>query len=308
MDVVKQQIINHAKELGFSSVGFATAESMPEEAAHLDRWLEANMHGKMTYMERNRDLRTDPRLLHPGTKTIISLTHNYYYQKDPLPDTPKIAMYAFGRDYHKVLKKKLKALARFMTDQIDKNLNIRYFTDSAPILESDWAKRSGVGWVGKNTLLIHPKMGSFFFLAELLVDMDITPDSPMEDYCGTCTRCIDACPTDAIAKDGYIVDGSKCISYLTIELKDLEIPSQFKGQMEQWAFGCDICQEVCPWNRFANQHTEPDFMPNPKNLALSYDDWELMTKESFEILFEGSPVKRTGLEGMKRNVKFIKKE
>lgn len=306
MDVIKQNIINHALSLGFSTVGFSRAEFMEEEALRLKEWLDKGYQGKMEYMNNYFELRTDPSKLHQGTKTIISLTFNYYNPENEIhDDKPKIAMYALGKDYHKVLKSKLKELSALLKANISPDLNIRYFTDSAPILERDWAKRSGLGWVGKNTLLINPKSGSYFFLAELLIDLEIEPDVPIKDHCGTCTRCIDACPTDAIAETGYVMDGSKCISYLTIELKDENLDPQFKDKMEGWAFGCDICQQVCPWNRFSVPHAEALFEPKESLLNLSKEDWMEMTQEEFDEIFHNSPIKRTGLNGMKRNVNFL---
>ncbi len=306
MDLIKQTIINHALSLGFSSVGFSKAELMEEESTRLRHWLDEGYQGKMDYMNNYFDLRTDPGLLHTGTKTIISLTFNYYNPiREYEMDQPKIAMYALGQDYHKVLKGKLKELGNILKTHIDPKLNVRFFTDSAPILERDWAKRSGLGWIGKNTLLIHPRRGSYFFLAELLINLEIEADGPINDHCGTCTRCIEACPTEAIAEEGYMMDGSKCISYLTIELKDEDIDPQFKDKMEGWAFGCDICQQVCPWNRFSTPHDEALLEPNETLLNLSKEDWMAMTQEVFDEQFKSSPIKRTGLKGMKRNVGFL---
>ena len=306
MDLIKQNIINHALSLGFSSVGFSKAEFIEEESIRLKQWLDSGYQGKMDYLNNYFDLRTDPTLLHEGTQTIISLTFNYYNPSETSGnEVPKIAMYALGEDYHKVLRKKLKELSNLLKNTIDPGLNIRYFTDSAPIMERVWAKKSGLGWVGKNTLLINPKSGSYFFLAELLINLEIEPDVEINDHCGTCTRCIDACPTDAIAKDGYTMDGSKCISYLTIELKEDEIPIEFKDKMEGWAFGCDICQQVCPWNRFSKPHNEIAFNPNPELLNLTSQEWMTMDQETFDEKFAQSPIKRTGMKGMKRNVGFL---
>lgn len=309
MDLIKQNIINMAQQLGFSSVGFSRADEMELESERLKLWLAKGNQGEMKYLERYEDLRTDPRKLHPGTKTIISLSFNYY-NPDVISseDQPKIAMYAYGEDYHKVLKKKLKELSAQIKAEINPDVNIRFFTDSAPILEREWARRSGIGWVGKNTMIIHPRHGSYFFLAELLIDLEIEPDVAIKDHCGTCTRCIDACPTDAIAQDGYVMDGSKCISYLTIELRDGKIDDSFKEKMEGWAFGCDICQQVCPWNKFSEPHSEEAFKPNSELINLTEIDWLEMEEGEFNEKFSKSPIKRTGLIGMKRNVGFLKKE
>lgn len=300
----KSAIIHRAKELGFDSITFAKAEHMDTEARRLEDWLSGSNHGTMGYMENHFDLRTDPTKLVPGAKTVISLMYNYHTskaQKDA--DAPKIATYAYGRDYHKVIKKKLKHLMHWMRENIGE-VNGRAFVDSAPVLERDWAKRSGLGWVGKHTLLLNPKKGSYFFLAEIICDLEISPDYPIKDHCGTCTRCIDACPTEAISSDGYVMDGSKCISYLTIEKKD-EIPAEYKDLMGGYMFGCDICQQVCPWNRFAKQHNEADFEPKEELLNMSRKDWVEITEDVFDQLFYGSAVKRTKYEGLKRNIDFI---
>ncbi len=261
----------------------------------------------MNYMANHFDLRVDPTLLVPGAKTVVSLMFNYYTRKKQTDHTaPKISMYAFGKDYHGVIKKKLKELLNFIHKNIG-NVSGRAFVDSAPVLEKAWAKKSGIGWVGKNSNLIHPKSGSFFFLAELILDLELEPDTPIRDYCGTCTACIDACPTDAIVQP-YVVDGSKCISYFTIELKDAIIPKEVKGKFENWAFGCDICQDVCPWNRFSTQHREPDFEPSPELLTMTKNEWEEITEDVFEHLFKNSPMKRAKFSGLKRNIDFLKKE
>ncbi|MCI5082328.1 MAG: tRNA epoxyqueuosine(34) reductase QueG [Saprospiraceae bacterium] len=302
-----KMIKEEAYRLGFQYVGIAKAEFMEEEARRLEAWLNQQYHGKMQYMENHFDKRVDPTKLVPGAQTVISLLYNYYTpesQKDP--DAPKISKYAFGKDYHQVIKKKLYALTDFIQQKIGE-VNGRCFVDSAPVLERDWAKRSGNGWVGKNTLLIHPKAGSYFFLAELIIDLPLEADGPMKDYCGTCTRCIDACPTDAISPKGYFMDGSKCISYLTIELKD-KIPEAFEGKMDNWMFGCDICQEVCPWNRFAHKHKEEAFEPHPDLLEMKEKDWIELTEEVFREVFRKSAVKRTKFAGLKRNIAFLKKE
>lgn len=282
------------------------AEFMDPEARRLENWLNNQHHGTMSYMENHFDKRVDPRLLVPGARTVISLGYNYFnpeQQEDP--QAPKISMYAYGRDYHKVIKKKLKLLLTKMREEIGE-ISGRCFVDSAPVLERDWAKRSGIGWVGKHTLLLSKKKGSYFFLAELIIDLEIDPDHPVQDHCGTCTKCIDACPTNAISEKGYLVEADKCISYLTIELKE-EIPSSFRDQMEGWAFGCDICQQVCPWNRFATKHNETDFEPKPELLQKKRKEWEDITEEVFDRIFTGSAVRRTKYEGLQRNIEFLKK-
>lgn len=299
-------IRQEAYRLGFDFIGFAKAERLDEEAQRLEQWLNQGMHGKMSYLANHFEKRVDPRKLVPDAKTVITLTYNYF------PDTqqednaaPKIARYAYGKDYHFILKRKLKTLLAYIQEEIGE-INGRCFVDSAPILERDWAKKTGAGWIGKNTLLIHPKKGSYFFLAELVLDLDLVYDHPIHDYCGRCTRCIDACPTDAISPSGYVMDGSKCISYFTIELKEA-IPEDYKGFFENWMFGCDICQEVCPWNRFSKPHNEPEFEPHPQLLSLKKEEWEELTKEVFNEIFRKSAVKRTKFAGLKRNIDFLKK-
>ena len=299
-----QRIRAEAQRLGFSFIGFAKAEQMDEEARRLELWLNKNYHGKMSYMENHFDKRIDPRKLVEGAKTVITLLHNYYNPDEQIePNAPKIAKYAYGEDYHFVLKNKLHALTDFITENIGA-VNGRAFVDSAPVLERDWARRSGTGWVGKNTLLINPKAGSYFFLAELIIDIELVYDAPIKDYCGTCTRCIDACPTEAISPQGYIMDGSKCISYLTIELRE-DIPDNFKSKMQNWAFGCDICQQVCPWNRFSEPHNEPAFLPQDDILKMTKTDWQEITETVFEKLFKKSAVKRAKFEKFKKNIAFL---
>ncbi len=292
-----------AKRLGFSFVGISKARFLEEEATRLEQWLQQGMHGQMSYLAEHFDKRLDPTLLVPGAKSVISLMYNYY---TPIEQTdaqaPKISKYAYGTDYHSVVKDKLKALVAELQQQIG-TIDGRVFVDSAPVMERAWGKQAGLGWTGKHTLLINKQAGSYFFLAEVICDLELEYDAPIKDYCGTCTACIDACPTDAITP--YHVDASKCISYLTIELKD-EIPGEFRGQMENWAFGCDICQEVCPWNRFSKPHNEPNFEPNPKLLDMTASDWHEITEEVFKELFRKSPVKRTKFEGLKRNLRFLK--
>ena len=292
-----------AYELGFQFCGISKAEFLAEEAPRLDKWLKDSKHGKMSYMENHFDMRLDPRLLVPGAKSIVSLIYNYYPELKQEEDSYKVSKYAYGTDYHFVLKEKLKLLLERIRTKIG-DVDGRVFVDSAPVMDKVWAKKSGLGWVGKHSNLIHPKKGSFFFIAELIIDLELEADGPIKDYCGTCTRCIDACPTDAIVQP-YVVDGSKCISYLTIELKDEVIPSEFTDKMNDWIFGCDICQDVCPWNRFSSPHTEPLF--SPTNLWLHYtkNDWKDLTDELFSNLFKNSAVKRTKKDGLMRNINFI---
>ena len=297
-------IKDKAYDLGFQMVGVSKAGFLEEEAPRLEDWLNKNYHGEMGYMANHFDKRLDPTKLVPGAKSVISLLYNYYPEQKQDSSAPKLAKYAYGKDYHYVIKHKLKDLLYWMQDEIGE-VDGRVFVDSAPVLERDWAKRSGLGWIGKNTLLINPKKGSFFFLAELIIDLELEPDGPMKDYCGTCTRCIDACPTQAIAPEGYFMDGSKCISYLTIELRE-NIPPQFKGKMDGWMFGCDVCQDVCPWNRFSSPHSEEDFNPADGLLDMKASDWEELTEEVFRKVFRKSAVKRTKFSGLKRNLDFLK--
>jgi epoxyqueuosine reductase len=292
-----------AHELGFLACGIARAGFLEQEAPRLEQWLRQGRNGAMGYMANHFDLRLDPRKLVPGARTVISLAYNYYSeQKQQDPEAPKVSMYAHGRDYHKVVKKRLKPLMEFIVERFG-DVAMRSFVDSAPVLEKAWAQRSGIGWVGKHTNVIRQGAGSFFFLCEIILDLELEPDAPATDHCGTCRRCIDACPTDSITP--YGVDGSRCISYLTIELKDA-IPEEFSGKLENWAFGCDICQQVCPWNRFSTTHTEPDFTAKPELLELSADEWQGMTEVVFDRIFEGSAVKRTKFQGLQRNVRFLR--
>jgi epoxyqueuosine reductase len=257
-------------------------------------------------MENHFDKRLDPRLLVDGAKSVISLLLNYYTEEKQSDATaPKISKYAYGEDYHVVIKEKLRQLMQFIETEIGE-VSGRVFVDSAPVMDKAWAKKSGLGWIGKNSNLIHPKSGSFFFIAELIIDLELEADGPIKDYCGTCTKCIDACPTDAIIEP-YVVDGSKCISYLTIELKDALLPTEFKGKMDNWAFGCDICQDVCPWNRFSLLHNEPRFNPSQNLLQLSKSDWQDLSEEVFSELFKLSAIKRTKFDGLKRNIAFLSK-
>lgn len=299
-----QLIKQEALRLGFSHVGFSKAAFLEDEAPRLEQWLTNNMHGQMSYMERWFDKRLDPRLLVDDAKSVISLLLNYYPEKNQNSDSYKISRYAYGRDYHFVIKDKLKLLLNFISENIG-DVNGRAFVDSAPVLDRAWAARSGLGWVGKNSNLIHPKAGSYFFIAELIVDVELEPDVPLKDYCGTCTRCIDACPTDAIIKP-KVVDGSKCISYFTIELKEA-IPVSYKNKFNDWMFGCDICQEVCPWNRFSKPHHEKEFEPDDEMLSMNKKDWEEITEDVFKKLFKDSPLQRTGFERLKQHIHFLRK-
>lgn len=299
-NIVKQK----AAELGFDFCGISAATFLEEEASRLENWLNRHMHGQMSYMENHFDKRLDPRLLVPGAKSVVSLLYNYYPAKKILhqDNELKISKYAYGTDYHFVIKDKLKSLLDALRQEIG-DIDGRVFVDSAPVMDKAWAARSGAGWLGKHTNIINRKLGSFFFIAELIIDLDLEPDAPTKDYCGTCTRCIDACPTDAIVEP-YVVDGSKCISYLTIELKD-KIPDEFAGKMDNWIFGCDVCQDVCPWNRFATPHREPAFEPHPQLEYMKTSDWQELTEELFNELFKKSAVKRTKLTGIQRNVAFV---
>ena len=292
-----------AKSLGFLSCGISKAAFLEEEATKLENWLNDRRHGKMKYMENHFDMRLDPRKLVPGAKSVISLSYNYFndnFQKDK--DAPKISKYAYGNDYHVVIRKKLKILFKELKKKFG-DINGRVFVDSAPIMEKPWAAKSGLGWIGKNTNLISQKIGSYYFLAEIIVDLEFEYDTPVTDHCGSCTACIDSCPTGALDIP-YQIDASKCISYLTIELRD-EIPSDFNGKMDNWAFGCDVCQDVCPWNRFSRKHNEPLFNPNQEIMKMEKKDWEELTEETFEVIFKNSAVKRTKYKGLKRNISFI---
>ncbi|MDG1761699.1 MAG: tRNA epoxyqueuosine(34) reductase QueG [Flavobacteriaceae bacterium] len=292
-----------AQTLGFLSCGISKADFLEDEAPRLEQWLNQGHHGSMSYMERNFDKRLDPRILVPGAKSVVSLLLNYHTdQKQKDDQSPKISSYAYGKDYHFVIKEKLKGLLEIINREIGE-VNGRVFVDSAPVMDKAWAAKSGLGWLGKNTNLISKKVGSFFFIAELIIDLELDYDLPVADHCGSCTACIDACPTEALIQP-YQIDGSKCISYLTIELKD-NIPSEFQGKMDNWAFGCDICQTVCPWNRFATPHNEPAFNPHSELLQLTKNEWEEMTSEVFKKVFKDSAVQRTKFEGLKRNVKFL---
>ncbi|MEC3905808.1 tRNA epoxyqueuosine(34) reductase QueG [Tamlana sp. 2201CG12-4] len=299
-----QLIKTEAKRLGFLSCGISKARFLEEEAPRLEKWLNNNMHGEMHYMENHFDKRLDPTKLVEGSKSVVSLLLNYYPSEKQLDKTaPKISKYAYGTDYHFVIKDKLKSLLQFIQEKIGE-VQGRAFVDSAPVLDKAWAARSGLGWIGKHSNLITQQVGSFYFIAELIIDLDLDYDTPVTDHCGTCTACIDACPTEAI-KAPYVVDGSKCISYFTIELKE-NIPMEFKGQFDNWMFGCDVCQDVCPWNRFSKPHKEPLFNPHPELLAMTKKDWEEITQETFSKVFQKSAVKRTKFSGLKRNINFLK--
>jgi len=285
--------------------GIARAEFLEEEAPRLETWLNKGMHGEMRYMENHFDKRLDPRLLVDGARSVISLGLNYYTEDTQHdPSAPKISRYAYGADYHHIIKDKLKQLLQVINQKIGE-VNGRAFVDSAPVLDKAWAKKTGMGWIGKNANLISKKSGSFFFLAELIVDIELEYDiEPTADHCGSCTRCIDACPTEAIVAP-YIVDGSRCISYLTIELKN-ELPAEFKGKMDNWMFGCDVCQDVCPWNRFSVLHNEPAFAPHPELMSMNDTDWQEITQDIFQKVFKNSAVKRTKFSGLKRNIEFLR--
>ncbi len=296
-----------ALRLGFDACGFAVAGPLDDDARRLEKWLNKGFHGKMQYMENHFELRTDPRKLVPGAQSVITLMMNYYPAEQKGPDTPHIAKYAWGKDYHYVIREKLNLLLQYIKENIGEVAG-RGFVDSAPVLERSWAVHSGLGWVGKNGNLLTKDSGSFLFLATLITDLELIPDAPFQtDHCGTCTRCIDTCPTDAIISP-TVIDGSKCISYLTIELKDAMIPSEFHDKMEGWMFGCDICQDVCPWNRFSRPHNEPGFTPVPGMLNLSLQEWEHMDEEAFRTLLKDSPLKRTKWRGIQRNLKLIRSE
>ncbi|UKN00879.1 tRNA epoxyqueuosine(34) reductase QueG [Paracrocinitomix mangrovi] len=301
---ISKWIKQEAIEMGFLSCGIAKADFLEKEAVHLENWLNQNYQGKMSYMENHFDKRVDPRKLVDGAKSVISVLLNYYPEQDLFKEAPlKIAKYAYGDDYHNVIRKKLNQLIDLIKERVGE-VNARCFTDSAPVLDKAWAERAGLGWIGKNANLISTQKGSFFFIGEIIIDLDLEYDEPATDHCGTCTACIDACPTGAIIKP-QLVDGSKCISYLTIELKDELIPKEFEGKMDNWVFGCDICQDVCPWNRFSKPHKFDEFNPHPE---LSNTDLDKLNKETFNLLFKHSAIKRTKYEGLVRNVRFVKNE
>ena len=298
--IIKQE----AKRLGFDFCGISKAEFLEEEAPRLEKWLSENKHGKMEYMENHFDKRLNPTLLVDDAKSVVSLLYNYFPEQQQNPDSPKISKYAYGLDYHDVIKDKLKEFLFTLKEKIG-DINGRAFVDSAPVLDKAWAKKSGLGWIGKNSNLINKQQGSFFFIAELIIDLDLEYDGAIKDYCGTCTKCIDACPTSAIVEP-YVVDGSKCISYFTIELKD-QMPPELQANFQDWIFGCDICQDVCPWNRHAKPHQEVAFTPNERFLDLSKQDWEDLSEDLFKELFQFSAISRTKLKGLRRNIAYAKK-
>ena len=296
-------IKKEAKRLGFLSCGVSKAEFLEDEAPRLENWLNKNMHGEMSYMANHFDKRLDPTLLVPDSKSVVSLLLNYFPEETQTNETYKISKYAYGEDYHFVIKDKLKQLLNFIQNEIGE-VHGRAFTDSAPVLDKAWAAKSGLGWIGKHSNLITKSSGSFYFIAELIIDLELDYDYAVTDHCGSCTACLDACPTQAITEP-YVVDGSKCISYFTIELKN-EIPSDMKGKFDDWMFGCDICQDVCPWNRFSKPHKEPLFNSSKELLTMSKKEWEEITEEVFQKTFEKSAVKRTKYSGLIRNINFLK--
>lgn len=291
-----------AKRLGFLSCGISRADFLEEEAPRLEQWLKQGMHGEMTYMENHFDKRLDPRKLVPGAQSVISLLYNYYPSEELPGAEYKISKYAYGEDYHQVIKDKLRELMVFVREEIGA-VGGRVFVDSAPVLDKAWAARSGLGWIGKHSNLLTQKVGSFYFIAELILDLELPEDSPVTDHCGTCTACLDACPTQAIVAP-YVVDGSKCISYFTIELKN-EIPTEMRGAWDDWIFGCDVCQDVCPWNRFSKPHKEPRFQPSEALQEMRREDWQELTEEVFRQVFPKSAVKRTKFSGLQRNIQFL---
>ncbi len=303
MSYSEEKIKAKAAALGFMACGISKAGFLEKEAPRLEKYLRNNYQGKMSYLENHFDKRLDPTLLVPGAKSVISLLFNYYPQEKQREDAPQISKYAYGMDYHYVVKDKLKDFLAYIQETFGE-VSGRVFVDSAPVLDKAWAAKSGLGWIGKHSNLIAKNKGSFFFIAELILDLPLEADRPVTDHCGTCTRCIDACPTDAIVAP-YEVDGSKCISYFTIELRDDVLPQEMKGKFENWMFGCDICQDVCPWNRFSSPHQEPLFNPHPKLLSYSDKDWKEITEEVFREIFKKSAVKRTKFSGLTRNLKFI---
>jgi len=297
-------IKDKALSMGFASIGVSKAGFLEEEAPRLEAWLKKGYQGEMNYLENHFDKRLDPTLLVEGAKSVISLSYNYFPEEQQAEDSFKLAKYAYGQNYHHVIKKKLQDLMLFIHEEIGE-VGGRVFTDSAPIMERAWAQKSGLGWNGKHSLLIQKNQGSFFFLAEMILDLDLEYDAPFQtDHCGTCTKCIDACPTQAIVPN-HTVDGSKCISYFTIELKN-ELPNSVQGKFEDWMFGCDICQDVCPWNRFSKPHSEPLFHPHPDLLSMTKNDWQEITEDVFKKVFQKSAVKRTKFSGLTRNIQFLK--
>ncbi len=297
-------IKHHMLESGFLNVGIAAVRRLDESETYLDDWLNKGYHGDMTYMANHKAMRLDPTLLVPGARSIISLAYNYYRPSETSPDGLKVSIYAQGHDYHKILKKKLKGLWKEIKSAIDPEAKGRFFVDSAPVMERQWAAQAGLGWQGKNTLLIHPRLGSYFFLAEIICDIELVPDTPTEDHCGTCTRCIEACPTDAIDDQGYLLKANQCISYLTIETKET-IPEPLKSKMDGWVFGCDICQQVCPWNKFSKPHTEPLFYNNPVYQNWTTEQWSQLTEVEFNQEFGATPLKRAGYQKFKDSIRAV---
>lgn len=291
-----------AKRLGFLSCGISKAGFLEQEAPRLEKWLNNNHNGQMAYMENHFDKRLNPTLLVDDGKSVVSLLLNYYPESSQNDESFKISKYAYGQDYHFVIKDKLKEFLHSIQENIGE-VSGRAFVDSAPVLDKAWAAKSGLGWIGKNSNLITQRVGSFYFIAELIIDLELEYDHAVTDHCGSCTACIDACPTQAIVAP-YVVDGSKCISYYTIELKE-NIPYDMKGKFDEWMFGCDTCQDVCPWNRFSKPHSEPLFNPNPDLLSFTKKDWIEITEETFKLVFKNSPIKRTKFDGLKRNIKFL---
>ncbi|MDI9255811.1 tRNA epoxyqueuosine(34) reductase QueG [Flavobacterium sedimenticola] len=298
-----QLIKAEAQRLGFLSCGISQAGFLEEEAPRLERWLQNGYHGQMQYMENHFDKRLNPTLLVDDAKSVISLLLNYYPEEQQNPESYKISKYAYGQDYHFVIKEKLRALLHYIQTEIGE-VGGRAFVDSAPVLDKAWAAKSGLGWIGKNSNLLTQQVGSFYFIAELIVDLELEYDNPTTDHCGTCTACLDACPTQAIVAP-YVVDGSKCISYFTIELKE-NIPNDMKGKFDDWMFGCDVCQDVCPWNRFSKPHREPLWQPHPDLLSMTKKDWDEITEDTFRKVFKNSAVKRTQYRGLQRNIAFLK--
>jgi len=296
-------IKSEAQRLGFLSCGISKAGFLEEEAPRLERWLKNGMHGEMHYLEDYFDKRLDPTLLVDDSKSVISLLLNYYPPEIQNEGSYKISKYAYGKDYHNVIKKKVKKLLNYVKAEIG-DVSGRAFVDFAPVMDKAWAAKSGLGWIGKNSNLLTQKVGSFYFIAELIIDLELDYDHATTDHCGSCTACIDACPTEAIVAP-YVVDGSKCISYYTIELQD-NLPTEMKGKFDDWMFGCDVCQDVCPWNKFSKAHSEPLFKPYPELLSYTKKDWEEITQETFEKVFTNSPLKRAKLSGLKRNIDFLK--
>jgi epoxyqueuosine reductase len=303
--VYHTRLVKQTSELlGFDFCGIAKAQKLTDDAKRLEQWLNKGMHGSMKYMENHFDLRVDPQKLFPGAKSVITLLINYFPAQKQNNNSPKISKYAYGKDYHDIIKNKLKAFLQMLREKIG-DVHGRGFVDSAPVLERSWAQRSGLGWIGKNGNLITKQKGSYYFIATLITDLELEYDDPFaKDYCGTCTKCIDACPTEAILPN-KVVDGSKCISYFTIELKEMMIPSEMNGKFDNWMFGCDICQDICPWNRFSKATNEIEFMPVHEILNFSFQDWKELTEESFKKIFKDSPIKRSKFLGIKRNLKFL---